>query len=67
MNNKHFVCQHCGEPLQDEPRDTTYCNYNSKRYSAGTHTGNVYDCTVCEGMTIELVQEGGVLETFCYE
>lgn len=59
-------CVHCGEQLSDEPHDTTFCNYNSPRYSEGTHTGNIYRCDHCEGYTIELVQEGGRLGSWGY-
>lgn len=59
-------CVHCGAELPDEPHDTTYCNYNSKRYSEGTHTGNIYRCTECGEDTLELVQEGGRLESWRY-
>lgn len=59
-------CVNCGEQLPDEPHDTTFCNYNSSRYSKGDHTGNIYHCENCEEYTIELVQESGKLETWNY-
>lgn len=31
-----MLCSHCGEDLPEEIHDTTYCNYNSPRYSEGT-------------------------------
>lgn len=59
-------CVHCEAELPEEPHDTTYCNYNSPRYSEGTHTGNIYRCPECDEDTVELVQEGGRLESWSY-
>lgn len=57
MSN-YMLCSHCGEDLPEEIHDTTYCNYNSPRYSEGTHTGDIYKCEHCGELTIHYVQEG---------
>lgn len=63
---RQMNCVHCGEHLPEDVHDKTFCNYDSPRYSNGTHTGNIYKCDQCEEYTIELVQEGGKLESWSY-
>lgn len=62
----NMTCQHCGAELPDDPHDTTYCNYDSVRYTKGTHTGNIYQCVECGEHTIELVQENCALDAWYY-
>lgn len=45
-------CPDCGKDL-DEPCDTTYSNINTKRASVGQHTGDIYECDVCDKRWID--------------
>ena len=46
-------CAHCGHEITSEPHDTTYANYTNYRVEKGQHTGDIYKCDECEGLTID--------------
>ena len=52
-------CANYGDELT-EITDTTYANYTNDRVVKGQHTGDIYDCPVCEQSTINDLLNGEV-------